>query len=155
MPKESTVLQSWQIFHYARKHLGRSVLYAIFGKRHARTVDLWSQNPRFTDKEEKAFDPIQGVKDLLDLLDDQGHCGVVRSCLSYLSAGTACATPHEEIIEPMSTIGEEILADFRAVAKLQAAIERDKGLEEVLATKREAIAEIERTVARYRKELHI
>lgn len=145
-------MQSWRVFHYARKHLGRGVLYSIFGRRHARTVDLWCEDPRFTGKEEKAFDPIQGLKDLLDLLDDQGHCGTVRACLSYLAAGTACATIQEEIIDPLPTIGEEILADFRAVANLQAAIERDKGLEAVLLAKREAIAEIERTVARYRKE---
>lgn len=152
MPKESTKLQSWQIFHYARKHLGRSVLYGIFGKRHARTVDHWSQDPRFTDKEEKAFDPIQGVKDLLSILDDHGHCGVVRSCLSYLSAETSCAASNtEDIVEPLPTIGEELLADFRAVAKLQSVIELDKGIEAVLAAKREAISEIERTVALYRK----
>jgi len=54
-----------------------------------------------------------------------------------------------------ATTQEDIHADFHAVAVLQKVIERDKGLDAVIAAKREAIDEIERTVARYLKELHI
>lgn len=153
MPKENAKLQSWRFFFYSRKYLGRSVLYRIFGKRHARTVDGWCEDPRFTDKEDGAFDPIQGVRELLSLLDDHGHCGVVRSCISYLTAGTSvdCAVD-DDLIETKPTIGEEILADYRAVAAMQSAIESGLHPDEISALKSAALSEIERTYAKYRKD---
>ena len=66
MAKEKANMRSWQVLHFARKHLGRSSLYAIFGRKNARTVDYWCEDPKYTGKEECAFDPIQGVKDLLE-----------------------------------------------------------------------------------------
>ena len=153
MPKSSAPMQSWQVFHYARKHLNRSVLYAIFGKKNARTVDYWCENPKFTNKTEQAYDPIQGVKDLLEQLDDQGHCPVVRAAIAYLVSGTSLDLGIDpEIIEPMQTIQDEILADYRAVASMQAAIEAGHHPDEISALKRAAIAEVERTFAKYRED---
>lgn len=154
MPKVITDMQSWRVFFYARKYLGRSVLYSIFGKRHARTVDLWCEDPRFTGKDERAFDPIQGVRDLLQLLDDSGHCGVVKSCIAYLVSGTSaeCGINVDGIVEPGPSITEEILADYRAVAELQAGIEAGHHPDRIQDLKAEAIAEIERTYARYLKD---
>lgn len=153
MAKEISKMQSWQVFHFARKHLTRSALYAIFGKKNARAVDYWCEDPRYTAKLEGAYDPLQGVKTLLETLDDHGHCGVVRSAIAYLAAGTSAATNNaQEIVEPMLNISEEILADFRAVAELQRAIEGKldiAGVEQLLL---EAIGELERTVACYQKE---
>ena len=154
MPKDEREMQSWRVFFYARKYLGRSVLYAIFGKRHARTVDGWCEDPRFTDKDERAFDPIQGVRDLLGMLDDQGHCGVVRACIAYLVSGTSMECKVERIVDPKSTIGEEILADYRAVADMQAGIEAGLHPDQILAKKDEAIAEVERTYAKYHRDFH-
>lgn len=153
MAKETTKMQSWQVFHFARKHLTRSTLYAIFGKKKARAVDYWCEDPRYTAKPEGAYDPIQGVKALLDTLDDNGHCGVVRATVAYMCEGTSCRLDHKkEIVEPMSTITDEILADFRAVANLQRAIEAGAEIDEVEYYQREAVEEIERTVALYRKD---
>jgi hypothetical protein len=153
MPKENAKMQSWRFFHYARKHLDRSTLYAIFGKRHARTVDLWCQDPRTTGKNEVAYDPIQGVRDLLTMLDDLGHCGVVRSCISYLVAGTSAECGiGTEFIEPKPTITEEILADYRAVAEMQKAIEAKLSPYEVREFKVLAIEELERTFAKYARD---
>lgn len=146
-------MQSWQVFHFARKHLSRSVLYAIFGKKNARAVDYWCEDPRYTAKLEGAYDPIQGVKSLLETLDDHGHCGVVRSALSYLAAGTSADSGDvQKIVEPMSCISQEILADFRAVAELQRAIEAKLDLAGVEHLLLEAVAELERTVACYQKD---
>jgi len=153
MPKNDGEMQSWQVFHYVRKHIGRSVLYAIFGKRHARTVDLWCQDPRFTDKEARSYDPLQGLRDLLSILDDHGHVPIVRSSLQYLASGTSVDCDyHGDHADPLPTITEEILADYRAVADLQRAIEAGQDAHTVNQLKAEAINEIERTVALYLKD---
>lgn len=144
-------MQSWQVFHFARKYLGRSALYVIFGKKNGRAVEYWCEDPKTTDKPSGAYDPIQGVKNLLTALDDQGHCGVVRSCLEYLAAGTSAGCGQRpEIIEPLPTVNEEILADYSAVGEMHRAIAGDATPHTVLALKNEAIAEIERTYAKYR-----
>lgn len=154
MPKNPRQMQSWQVLHYARKYLGASALYAIFGKKNARVVDYWCQDPRFTAKEEGAYDPIHGVKALLDMLDDQGHCSTVRACIAYLCHGTSCdcgADP--SVTDIKSTIAEEILADYRAVADMQQAIDAGDDIGKVNDLKYAAIEEIERTFAKYVQEL--
>ncbi|KJR97192.1 MAG: hypothetical protein VR65_24900 [Desulfobulbaceae bacterium BRH_c16a] len=153
MPNNAPKMQSWQVFHYARKHLSRSVLYAIFGKKNARAVDYWCENPRHTAKPDGAYDPIQGVRDLIEALDDQGHCDVVRATFSFLSAGTSCEIGKDpEVVHPLPTINEEILADFRAIAELQRAVESGAAVEEVGRIRLAAIAEIDRTIARYTRD---
>lgn len=154
MTKVSVKMQSWQVFHYARKHLTRSVLYTIFGRKNARAVDYWCEDPRYTAKHTGAYDPIQGVKTLIDTLDDRGHCDVVRSIFAFLSTGTTCETGKDpEITDLLPTVGEEILADFRTVGDLQRAIEAGASLDEVKQYRGLAIAEIDRTIARYAKDV--
>lgn len=154
MPKNDTTMQSWQVFHFARKHLSRSVLYAIFGKKNARAVDYWCEDPRYTAKLDGAYDPLNGVRTLLESLDDQGHCGVVRAALSYLAENTSVKCDYEQsIIEPLPSLNDEILADYRAVAELQRAIELEVDMAGVEHLLLDAVAELERTVARYRKEV--
>lgn len=153
MPKDKQVMQSWQIMHYARKYLGRSALYVIFGRKNARAVDYWCEDPRFTAKDEGAFDPIRGVKDLLGMLDDQGHCAAVRACIDYLCKDTSVECGVEPIVKDvLPTITEEILADYKAVAGLQAAIEAGESIEVVNDLKYTAIDELHRTVAKYIKD---
>lgn len=152
MPKNETNLQSWRIFHYARKYLGRKTLYSIFGTRHARTVDSWCEDPRFTNRE-SSFDPVLGIRNMLWLLDDQGHVDICRAALQMMAAGTAVdCGDHLDIIELRDTVQAEILADYRAVARMQEAIEDREHPDMILSIKQEAIAEIERTYAKYRKE---
>lgn len=153
MPKEQRKMQSWQVFHFARKHLGRSALYTIFGKKNARAVEFWCQDPMTTGKEEGAYDPILGVKRLLTMLDDHAHVDAVRSCVAFLCSGTSLDCGCEpEMVSPLPTISEEILADYKAVACLQAAIEDRMPMDIINELKDEAIAEIERTCAKARQE---
>jgi hypothetical protein len=153
MPKEANKMQSWQVFHYARKHLSASKLYAIFGKKNARAVDYWCENPDYTARLQEAYDPIRGVKRLLESLDDHGHCAVVKSTLSYLSSGTsACCDLAPQVEQLRDTIAEEILADYSAVAALQNAIENSHNIASIQQKKAAAISEIERTVAHYLKD---
>jgi len=150
MPKKQGKMQSWQVFHFARKHLGGSALYAIFGKKNARAVDYWCQDPMYTDKADGAYDPVQGVKNMLSILDDHGHVGAVRSCIAFLCSGTSLDCGCEpKLAETLPTINEEILADYKAVACLQAAIEDKMPMAVVNSLKDDAIADIERTCAKY------
>lgn len=150
MPKQNPPMKSWQIFHYARKHLGSGVLYAIFGKKNARTVDYWCQDPRTTGKEEDASDAICGVKLLLDKLDDLGHTSVVRAAVAFFKSGTSLEEDyHPSVSDLLPSIAEEKLADFHKVAEFQAAIDRGEGRIEVGVKKQAAIEEIERTWAKY------
>jgi len=153
MPKNIDEMQSWQVFHYARKRLGRSVLYAIFGKRHARTVDLWCQDPRFTDKEAISYDPLQGLRDLLSLLDDHGHVPVVRAALQYLASGTSLDCEQGgDCSDLLPTLNEEILADYRAVADLQRGLEAGVAAHAANQLLAAAVNELQRTVAKYLQE---
>ena len=157
MSKPNNKMQSWQVFHFARKHLGNSVLYAIFGKKKARAIDTWAQDPRYTQKQEGSYDPVLGVKTLLETLDDYGHTDVVRQAVNYMTANTSaaadCDPPLIQDLQP--TISDEILCDYKAVAEMQAAIEAGESVVYVSALKDEAIDEIARTVALYRKQQKI
>jgi hypothetical protein len=150
MPKEPRKMQSWQVLHYARKHLGKGALCSIFGKKNSRAVEYWCEDPRFTAKPEGAYDPIQGVRNLLEVLDDLGHCSVVRACISYLCQGTSadCGVV-PEVTDTKPTMAEEVLADYQAIAKMQHAIEEHASTEVVYSLKLDAIDEVERTFAKY------
>lgn len=146
-------MRSWQVFHYARKYLGRSALYAIFGKKNARSVDYWCEDPKYTSKPDNAYDPLLGIRDLLKELDDHGHGPVVRSALKYITSETNIDIDGDcQYGELLDTVTEEILADFRVVAQLQRAIEDRLDPDRVASIKDMAVAEIERTYARYLKE---
>ncbi|MGV0961824.1 MAG: hypothetical protein ACOYB1_18520 [Limnohabitans sp.] len=153
MPKEANKMQSWQVFHYARKHLSSSKLYVIFGKKNARAVDYWCEDPDYTARLPEAYDPIRGVKRLLESLDDHGHCAVVKSTLAYLASGTSsCCDTDPQIEQLKPTMAEEMLADYSAVASLQKAFEEGHNAASIKQLKAAAIAEIERTVAHYMKD---
>jgi hypothetical protein len=152
MPNNNEKMASWQLFHYARKYLGRSSLYRIWGTKNARKVDYWAQNPRFTNKVDNAFDPLSGVRDMLSMLDDRGHTDAVRSAVAFIVSGTSLDQGQYElspVSELQATIGEEILLDYRVVGDLQRAIEANASIDEVERLKALAIAEIERTAAKY------
>ena len=154
MSKGPLKMQSWQIFHFARKHLGSSVLYAIFGKKNARSIDYWAQDPRYTNKPEGSYDPILGIKTLLETLDDHGHEAVVRAAISHIASGASSTGFNDvtELKDLLPTMSEEILGDYRAVGVMQAAIEAGLDVAEVDRLKTEAIDELHRTVALYRQE---
>lgn len=153
MPKINQETKSWRIFHYARKYLGRKTLYSLFGHRHARTVDLWCEDPKTTIKNENASDPVNGIRNMLWMLDDQGHVDICRAALNYMASGTSVnCGEDQDIVELRDTISAEILADYRAVSMMQEAIEEREHPDMVVSLKIEAIREIERTFAKYAKD---
>ncbi|KGO32802.1 hypothetical protein JT06_18275 [Desulfobulbus sp. Tol-SR] len=106
-----------------------------------------------TGKNEDASDPVKAIRNMLWKLDDQGHVDICRAALNYMASGTSVICGEEqEIVELRPTVSEELLADYRAVAMMQEAIEDHEHPDMVLSLKQEAISEIERTYARYRKD---
>jgi hypothetical protein len=152
MAKGNQEMQSWQVFHFARKYLTRSVLYAIFGKKNARIVDYWCEDPKYTDKSDRAYDPILGVKNLLTALDDLGHTPIVRSCIAFLVSDTSLAGDCQPTVTNlMPTMAEEELADYTCLAKFQEAIRLGLPEKEIKLRKKAALEEIERTYAKHKE----
>jgi hypothetical protein len=154
MAKATGQMQSWQVFHFARKYLTRAVLYAIFGKKNARIVDYWCEDPKYTDKAEQAYDPILGVRNLLTALDDMGHTPVVRACIAFLVSDTSLADDCQPAVTNLRpTMAEEELADYVCLAEFQAAIRNGLPKKEIMRRKQAALEEIERTFAKHVKDL--
>jgi len=153
MAKSSNKMQSWQVFHFARKHLGAALLCTVFGKKNARTVNYWCEDPAYTAKNDFSYDPIFGVKQLADKLDDRGHTDVVRALRSFLFGDTSLDDGDGcGLGDLQPTMVEEKLCDYQTIGELHNAITSKADPAEVERMKREAIAEIERTVALYIKE---
>lgn len=149
MSEDNSKMQPWQVFQAARKYLGPETVAKIFHKE-KRSAYNWAQDPAFT--ECRCRNPLELLYTLFERMDTVGLGYVVRAALVYLSGAVEAVDEGQEIRQPLATIQQEILADYAAVANLQRAIESEASLEEVRYCQREAIAEIERTVARYAKE---
>ena len=147
MPISPNKLQSWQIFHAARKHLGVERLVAMFGKKNARSIYTWAADPACT--EERCKDPLEALHAMLSELDTIGRGDVARSALAYLA--TALDGEHEEpaVAEIRPTIEAEVLADYQSVAALQSAIEAGMSIATVDSMRLAAVEEVSRTFAKY------
>lgn len=142
-------MQPWQVFHAANKYLRPENVARIFNKE-KRSAYNWGQDPAFT--EHRCRNPLEHLYSLFEKMDAAGIGYVARSAIRYLQTAIEDDVALEDIKEPLSTITEEILADYSAVAKLQQAIEAEAGLETINNLKKEAIEEVERTVARYARD---
>lgn len=148
MSKELAKMQPWQVFQAARKYLGAEVVARIFN-REIRSAHSWAQDPAYT--QSRCRSPLELLYTLFERMDAIGLGYAARAAIRYLESAVDQTAEAGEIREPLPTIQEEILADYSAVAALQATIEKEGGLDEVMRLKEEAIAEIERTVAKYHK----
>ena len=144
MPKN---FESWQFWHAARKLLGDSYLLRVLGKRNARTIRMYGQDPRFTD--DRCRDPLEHLRIILNDLALIGRGDIARAAIAYLSS--ALDDDHEEaaVHDVLPTIQEEVLADYSAVARLQKAVEECAPVDQVKDLVREAKEEIDRTFTRY------
>lgn len=146
MSSEQVKMQPWQVFQAARKHLGADTVARIFN-REKRSAYSWAQDPTFT--ECRCRSPLELLHSLFERMDAVGVGYAARAGVEYLATAIDPDVQVDEIREPLPTIEEEILADYSAVSQLQRAIEDKADLETVNRLKREAIEEIERTVAKY------
>ena len=145
MPKK---LETWQLWHAMKNHLGESFLINVLGRRNGRTIRLYSQDPQFT--EDRCKDPLQAMHIIFSELSDYGRADVARKAISYLNTSLQadyCLPPAVDELKP--TISEEVLADFSAVESLRLAIDTGLAREKVESYKNAAIEEIERTYALY------
>ncbi|ADW16411.1 hypothetical protein Despr_0223 [Desulfobulbus propionicus DSM 2032] len=142
-------MQPWQVFHAARKILGANIVARIFN-REVRSAHNWAQDPAHTECRCKS--PLELLHTLFERLDAAGSGYVARAGIDYLATAIDPAAQVEGIRDPLPTIHEEILADYSAVARLQQAIEAGADLETINNLKKEAIEEVERTVARYARD---
>ena len=77
-------MESWQIFHVARKELGDSVLCKIFSPRKARAIRGWAQDPTFTSTQTR--NPIDRIIILLRELDHCGRGRYARAAIDIMAA---------------------------------------------------------------------
>ncbi len=145
MPK---LFESWQFWHAAKFYLGESFITKVWGKRNARTIRLYCQDPRFT--EDRCRDPLQRLHTIFEELAAIGRQDIAEAAIKYLSSAIQDDDSH--LISPpelKSTINAEVLADYQAVAALQAAIQAGADISEVKTLTEDAVAEIRRTACKY------
>lgn len=147
MSMKNGKLQPWQIFQAARKYLGPAVVSQIFGKANARSAYDWAQDPATT--EHRCKSPLEAMHAMFERLDAVGMGYVARAALAYLQSAVDDGADGSALVEPRPTINEELLADYEAVAGLQAAVSRCAELEDVIVLVQAAKDEIDRTYARY------
>lgn len=145
MPKH---LQTWQIWHGFKKHLGESLLMQVLGKKNARTIRLYSQDPRFT--EDRCKDPLESLHIIFSEADEIGRGDLARKAIDYLLTAIG---DHNYDLTPASqllpTMDAEKLADYQKVAAFQKAIDDGADADLVETLMNEAKDEIERTYAKY------
>ena len=152
MPDELPRMQPWQVFQVARKHHGANIVAHIFN-REVRSAHNWAQDPVHTECRCKS--PLELLHTLFERMDAAGVGYAARAGIEYLSTALDPTVQVGGIKEPLPTIQEEILAaDCSAVGGLQSAIESGADIVAINQRKREAIEEIERTVAKYARGLH-
>ena len=149
MTQEQGQMQPWQVFHAARRSIGAATVAHIFN-RSIRSAHDWAQDPVYT--QVRCRSPLECLHTLFSRMADAGRGYAAREAIRYLESALDPEVSASPIVEPLPTIAEEILADYSAVASLQRAIEAGADLESIDKLKREAMDDIERTVALYRKE---
>jgi hypothetical protein len=141
-------MQPWQVFHAAIKAVGADNVARVFN-REKRSAYNWGQDPACT--EVRCKSPLELLHTLFERLDAMGYGYVCRAAIRYLESAIDQDAVSSDLVALKPTVQEEILADYTAVAALQLAIECGAGIERVKCLKRDAIDEIERTVAKYAK----
>ena len=151
MTKDTPKLETWQIFKVARKTLGPKMLVNIYGRRNARSAYDWSQDPAYTVQRVKR-NPLECDHLMLSMLVERGREDVARAAIQYLETALEQDIHPDAIHDLKPTMDAEILADFKAVAALQEAIEENAPVEEIKALATEAKEEIARTLTKYLQE---
>jgi hypothetical protein len=126
-----------------------SKLMLLWGRRNSRILRLYTQNPAFTERTAKCA--LERLWHIFRELQAAGRPDVARQALTYLQSAIEDKEQAElfALDEVKETMAEEILADFHAVAELQDAIDAVDPPDIVRLYAKKAIAEIDRTVAKY------
>ena len=144
MPKK---FESWQFWAAAKKLLGETTLLAILGRRNGRTIRLYSADPKYTQR--RCRDPLEHLHAILSELDTFGRGDVARLAIRYLQTAIDGDKDIPQTGQLLPDIHLELLADYQAVADLQAAIVNNAAPDQVAKLTIAATEEIDRTLARY------
>ena len=142
----------WQFWNGAKQTLSESGVCAIWGRRNARLIRWYCQNPAYS--EDRPRDPLERLFLLFKELVIMGRADLVKMVLKRLSMALDEKLAHElfELDDIKPTINQEILCDYRAISELQDAIEDGESPETVRIYAEKAKAEIDRTLAKYLQE---
>ncbi len=146
MSNELQTMQSWQVFHAARKYIGAERVARLFN-REKRSAYNWAQNPSYT--QHRCKNPLDTLHALFVELDTHGLGYVVENALVFLQSSIHDIDQEGPLKEPMASMTDQLLANFTTLSTLKEAIERQQSADAVVALGKEAEAEIQRTVARY------
>ncbi len=142
----SEKFETWQIWRGLRKCLKDKFLMKAFGKRNARTISGYAENPRET--QGRGNDLLENLHTVFSEADIRGRGDLARAAIAYLE--TSLEPEYlPSVNKPLPTIQEEILADYSAVSELQVSISRGDDTDVVNEYKQAAIDEIERTYSKY------
>lgn len=144
MPKK---LETWQIWHAMRKTLGDTFIMNVLGRRNARTIRMYAQDPRCT--VDRSKDPVEALAILFDELATFGRADIARLAIEHLQAAVGSNGVVTSPDRLKDTVDAEVIADFQAVADMQTAIALGASAEVVRAAVVAAKEEIDRTLARY------
>lgn len=147
MPKK---LATWQIWHAFKKTLGEPFLMHVLGKKNARTIRLYSQDPAFT--EDRSKDPLEALHIIFAEADEIGRGDLARKAIDYLATAIGDSSYDMPAVRSLlPTLVEEKLADYQKLAAFQQAIDDQADVDMVEVLMNEAKEEIERTFAKYLK----
>jgi len=147
MPKCDAKLQTWQIFHAILKTLGPTKVVKLWGTVKERSVYMYAQNPATS--QDRSRDPLENLHATFSEMALVGRSDVVQCAIAFLLTAIKPLEHLEAVKGLKPTICEEILEDFVAVARLQAAIASGEPVEVVEREFKEAQEELERTMAKY------
>ena len=141
--------EAWQVFAASFKALGRAKVAVCLGVTES-TAYQYGANPTTTG-EKRCRNPLERLHSLLYELDMWGRGDVCRDAINYLRTAFEDAEPRP-VVELKPTMSEEELADYQEVSAIHSAIERRESFDLVCARAESAKSEIDRTVAKYRKD---
>lgn len=145
MPKK---LETWQIWHALKRSLGESFLMAVMGKKNARTIRLYSQDPRTS--EDRCKDPLEALHIIFSEADEIGRGDLAKKAIDYLLSALS-EHPYDlpAINSLLPTQDAENLEDYRTLNAFHEAMNNgaDADLAETLLN--ESIEAQRRSFAKY------
>lgn len=149
MSKNNQKMQPWQFWKVANRFFTPAGVARVFNKE-KRSAYSWAQDPMFT--EHRCACPIVLLGRLFEMMNEVGLGYACRALLRYLEGKLDDIEQEDVILQPLPTMQEEQLADYKCLAAFQQAIDDGLPLGEVHRLKRLADEEIERTMAKYVEE---
>ena len=131
----------------ARSRLGDKALQRVFKVGYSQ-IGRWIR----TDEEHQRS-PVETLRDFLQALVEAGEEELARNAAQYLVEPLGLRLVEGERARPdKSTVAEELLDDFAALAAIEAAVRAGRQPEVVRRLGELAKAEIDETVAKYAEE---